>query len=1752
MQLKHMKTLLEPQLGASKVCCMGWSPNNNKLAVCTSDRVVLLYDESGERRDKFSSKPIDSKYGKKSYSVKALAFSPCSTKIALGQTDNIIYVYKIGEEWGEKKVICNKFLQTSAVTCLMWPMDNAIVFGMAEGKVRLANTRTNKSSTIYGTDSYVVAITTNQSGKGVLSGHADGTLVRYFFDDEGSGESQGKILTHSCPPYALAWAASSIVVAGCDRRVVVYNREGRPIQNFDYSRDDTEKEFTVAIANPSGQSVVVGSFDRLRLFNFSPRRGAWDEAKPKEIKNLYTITALSWKKDGSKLCAGTLCGGVELFDCCLRRSIYKNKFEMTYVGLSQVIVRNLSTGTRVVLKSHYGYEIDEVKILGGDRFLVAHTSDTLLLGDLLSNRLSEVAWQGSGGNEKYFFENENVCMIFNAGELSLVEYGSNVVLGSVRTELMNPHLISVRLNERQHAHKQFEDNKKMAYLIDPKTISIVDLVTSYPMATIQHNSKLDWLELNETAQKLLYRDKRLRLHLYDVKTEQKTTLLNYCSFVQWVPQSDVLVGQNRENMCVWYNIDTPEGVTMFPIKGEIVDLERTEGKTEVLVQEGVNTVTYTLDEGLIEFGTATDDGDFDRAVSFLESLEMSPETEAMWTTLSKLALEGQQLYIAERCYAALGDVSKARYLKTTNQLMDEYERESEGDGLEFYKVQARLAIFEKQFKKAEQIYLSNGAIDECIHFYQDMYMWSEAIAVAEEKNHPDLVQLQQSYYQWLLDTNQDEAAGALKEQQGDWHGAIALYMKAGLPARAAKLALSRSDLMSNRNLMEQIASGLLKYDLNEQAGELFEKTGNFQGALDCYRRDKAYRRAVALARTSFPSEVVRLEYEWAEHLNSQKQLDAAINHYIEAGATEKAVEAAIGSHQFKKAILILENQDPSMGGKYYHKIGMHYSQINDHETAARLFLKAGSRHEAVGLLLASERWEEAHALAQTCMKPEEVTTLYINTAQQQEAKAKYREAERLYLSVEEPDLAITMHKKLRRYDDMIRLVRDYHPDLLQDTHLHLAKELENEDILQQAEHHYIEGEDWKSAVNMYRQRDLWEDAYRVAKSHGTTTAHKQVAYLWARSLGGDSAVKLLTKFGLLDAAIDYAADNCAFDFAFDLAKTGLKTKMPDIHLKYAMYLEDEGKFAEAEAEFIKAVKPKEAVLMYVHNQDWDSAQRVAIAHDPDSVNDVLIGQARVAFEQKEFQQAEAFLLRAQRADLCAKYYKEANMWMEALRIGKEYLPPNKFKVLQQEYDAVISGSGASSGADGLMKQARDWESRGEYAQAISCYCKVTFDMTPDARILDKCWSKGADLALKFLTSDKTTAVIKLLGPKFIRIQKHEKAAELYVQVDMIQEAADAFMDCGEFQKAKSVCRDYAPDLEQYVDQKYKQHLKHHGDTKTMASVDVIAALDMYIERGQWEKCIQTAEQQGHQVLHKYVAQYAANLLKDENVLEALDLYVQHGAPANIQNFNIYKRIGSDLIASPDCDNYKTWASLRDVMYNLLENMEHTQQTDSPDYEEFLTILLVSHYYAVRSACLGEHDMGDLVAKISTSLLRYTSVVPADKAFYEAGLHCREVNRLNMAFVFWNRFLDMSEAIEEGSLDMIDNTDFQETDIPFEVPLPEKQFLHEAGREEVRDWVLAVSVDHKVEQVLPVDERETFEGNLLAHNTGLSALACVVTGYPVLRNKVEFKTAGRAANREDWQKLTMAAKMTSSYSLQDVLRFLSQFTGGAASAGAYRS
>ena len=76
--------------------------------------------------------------------------------------------------------------------------------------------------------------------------------------------------------------------------------------------------------------------------------------------------------------------------------------------------------------------------------------------------------------------------------------------------------------------------------------------------------------------------------------------------------------------------------------------------------------------------------------------------------------------------------------------------------------------------------------------------------------------------------------------------------------------------------------------------------------MDCYRQGEVFARAVELARHFYPTEVVQLEEEWGDQLAGNKQLDAAINHYIEAGRTVKALDAAISARQWKKAVQIIQ------------------------------------------------------------------------------------------------------------------------------------------------------------------------------------------------------------------------------------------------------------------------------------------------------------------------------------------------------------------------------------------------------------------------------------------------------------------------------------------------------------------------------------------------------------------------------------------------------------------------------------------------------------------------------------------------------------------------------------------------------------------------------------------------------------------------------------------------------------------------------
>lgn len=103
MKLKHEKSLLLPEIkeNLSRIECLSWSPNGSKLAACTSanNQIVLFDAKSGEKKEKFALKAVEKAFSRTSFVVKGIAFSPDSSKLAVGQSDCVIFIYKIGDNW---------------------------------------------------------------------------------------------------------------------------------------------------------------------------------------------------------------------------------------------------------------------------------------------------------------------------------------------------------------------------------------------------------------------------------------------------------------------------------------------------------------------------------------------------------------------------------------------------------------------------------------------------------------------------------------------------------------------------------------------------------------------------------------------------------------------------------------------------------------------------------------------------------------------------------------------------------------------------------------------------------------------------------------------------------------------------------------------------------------------------------------------------------------------------------------------------------------------------------------------------------------------------------------------------------------------------------------------------------------------------------------------------------------------------------------------------------------------------------------------------------------------------------------------------------------------------------------------------------------------------------------------------------------------------------------------------------------------
>lgn len=220
------------------------------------------------------------------------------------------------------------------------------------------------------------------------------------------------------------------------------------------------------------------------------------------------------------------------------------------------------------------------------------------------------------------------------------------------------------------------------------------------------------------------------------------------------------------------------------------------------------------------------------------------------------------------------------------------------------------------------------------------------------------------------------------------------------------------------------------------------------------------------------------------------------------------------------------------------------------------------------------------------------------------------------------------------------------------------------------------------------------------------------------------------------------------------------------------------------------------------------------------------------------------------------------------------------------------------------------------------------------------------------------------------------------------------------------------------------------------------------------------------MLNKFLAQFARQYISQGQFKETARVLSRYNSPAFEGMLPAYKTIAQDVLSS---DSEIELQILREMLQKLVKNLDAViGDRNSPVYQEFFRYMLITHLLLLKPEC-GRHRLNRVSAKLTTSLLRYCKDIRADKAFLDAGHANRAVNQNDMAFIFFNRYIDLWDAIVDPEANMIsENTEFEGTDIPppYEIPLPEKNLLSEVERDQIRDWVLEVNMDGNVGNFLP--------------------------------------------------------------------------------------
>ncbi|OQV16936.1 Intraflagellar transport protein 172-like protein [Hypsibius exemplaris] len=1733
MKIEYEKTLgtrkLSKQNDLFPVQALAWAPNDRRIAYCDDDRCVWVYDDSWEYLIHFPTKPVEKEFGKNSYVVTGIAFSPDSTKLAVAQSDAVVFVYRLPKEKDKSELaVVFKYPQSSPVTAVTWMAKGNLIFGLQDGSVRHASS-SKRSDSINESGSQVITAVGNNQGSVLLTGHLDGSVHTYTADKE-SFRNIRKLFTAPKPFICLVFPGDSILLGGSDQTISVYNSAGKFLQEIPVDSQDSHdgQRLTAAVAAPNGRSAVFACFNRLRVLNYVPRKGVWTETTPLTIKNLLVVPALAWNSEGTKLATASLFGAVDIFNCALGKKKQNSRFETTFVTADQAVIRDPETNRRMTVRSDSGQPIDRLNFLKDQPIAIGETADHLIVADIKQDLASEVPWEWKRDVPKPTFHINGLgCVVYYANALHILELGRSDLLYTLATPNFYARLFSLHLTK---------DRKMFACLPSRKALRVVNLQKQEVTATFRHDVDLDWITFNNDCAMVVGRDVRLALLLFNVATKEKTVLCGKATFADLVEGTDVLVAQEGKQIRAWFNVaDGKDGLTekTLPIIGKVTEVTHLKGQLTIHTQNGSETNIYTLEDDAGQLENYFAKMQLEKAFDFLVAAGDAVNKESQWQNLVNKALDSKNFQLAEKAFETTKDprAKDVRDITTRIQQLQKEHGRSMDDILGHYTVKATLERLKGNYDSAEKILLAQKDHKRAIVMYSNAGQYVRALKVAEE-NEPALVSdLIIKYQQQLSKEGKIYQLGEILAHTGQLGEAAALYAGTAFqPLDGYKLLVSYPAMVGTKEgkrLAERVLPVMQESGLDEMVGRTLELLGDVDGALKAFRSGHCYDHAIEFARQRKPEQVVPLEAECARYLVNIHNWQDAIGHFIEANLNTDALDAAIHCHDFDKAAQIL-------------------TVVEDSKEAVEMYKKIGKPKEAIKMFLSRSKIEEAYQYAETFVKPEEIKNIFRKEAEGMITEKRYAEAEKMLLQIGDIETVIRMYRDSQQFQRWIDLVKKYQEHALGDTYAEVAQAYRKMGSLRQAELYFARAQKFKETVQMYVEEEKWPDAYRCALESIKEMAD-DILYLWITQIGFRDGIPILRNLNAARNYVIMALRAGEYDDAHTVASETAPELLPEIRKQRAVALAQTGHHLDAEKEFLAAGQADQAVQMYIDAGNWPDAVRLTTLHFPEELPHVLMSYAGLLADAGRFQEAEDQMMSINRPDLVIKMYKEHAMLDDALRVAKQFRPAEVRQLEMESGSNERAQTRTAKPGDNILRQARNREEKSDYIAAVQLYLKYLAEAssTDSAQQLRVC-GRVRELSLSFLSDAEAREFIDIVASKYLTLNRPALAAAAFAEIGQQDKALQVFMDNGEWEEARALAmRAQDGQLTKTLEARYRDFLRTQGKVEQLSTVDGASAVEIYARNGEWEKCLKVCmELRDLKLLAKYLYDYGVILLKSGEDTKVMELFTNHGAPVTEDTINIYRHIFCTFVAKtmPDiATGFRTWVGLRELILAVGENLlRHSAEISVGVTAEFEKYLQIAVYYSNHYAFVTEDATKELAWMALLSLLRYSDVINPDKAFYDAGRAAQQLNWTGTADSLMNTYLDWRECIIRQNIDLVDYSQFAGSDIPTNVSIPKDHSVSAEEYESVKNWILKSALNQSLKFELKKDERGVFEISL----SGGRYPPCVLTGFPVLSNGVKLGTSGRQARKQDLNRFLQTVRGTRNEKLEDVRRFLVKWCGAA--------